>query len=49
MPGELNALIAPYPAEAMEVWPVSKLVNSPRNDGAELIKPIEPEKTTLFG
>ena len=49
MPDELNDLIAPYPAEAMEVWPVSKLVNSPRNEGPDLIQKIEPEKTTLFG
>ena len=48
-PGELDDLIAPYADDQMEVYPVSRQVNSPRNDGAELIKRIEPERTTLFG
>ena len=48
-PQELDDLIAPYPEDQMEAYPVSKNVNSPRNDGPELVKPVEPEKTTLFG
>jgi putative SOS response-associated peptidase YedK len=33
--GELQALLAPYPAEGMEAYPVSRLVNNPRVDIAE--------------
>ncbi len=34
---ELQALLTPFPAEQMEAYPVSTLVNSPRNDLAECI------------
>ncbi|HEV7902587.1 MAG TPA: SOS response-associated peptidase [Pyrinomonadaceae bacterium] len=34
--GLLTDLLRPYPAEAMVGYPVSPLVNSPRNKGAEL-------------
>jgi len=37
----LRALLKPYPAEAMEAYPVSKRVNSPANDSPELIRPLE--------
>jgi len=47
--GEFQDLLEPYPAELMEAYPVAKTVNSVRNDGPELIKPVEPERTTLFG
>jgi putative SOS response-associated peptidase YedK len=30
----------PYPEERLRAWPVSRRVNSPRNDGAELIAPL---------
>lgn len=33
-------LLRPYPAEKMSTYPVSTLVNSPRNDLAECIQPI---------
>ena len=36
----LQALLAPYPAEEMMAYPVTTLVNSPRNDGAELVAPL---------
>ena len=32
-------LLAPYPTELMEAYPVSTLVNSPANDSAECAKP----------
>ncbi len=35
----LNHLLAPYPAELMEAFPVSTLVNSPANDRAECVLP----------
>ena len=33
--------VRPYPAEAMEAWPVSKAINRASNEGAELIDPLE--------
>jgi putative SOS response-associated peptidase YedK len=38
-PQPLSALLAPYPAEEMVAYPVSKLVNSPANDLPALIEP----------
>jgi putative SOS response-associated peptidase YedK len=46
---KLNDLLVPYPDGEMETYPVSKNVNSPRNDGPDLVKRVEPEATTLFG
>jgi putative SOS response-associated peptidase YedK len=37
----VNALLRPYPPEEMETYPVSQLVNSPRNDRPECVVPIE--------
>jgi putative SOS response-associated peptidase YedK len=45
--GELKDLLVPYPAEKMKAYPVSKLVNSNRNDVPECLTPIETE-TSLF-
>ena len=36
---ELLDLLRPYPAENLTAYPVSKLVNSPRNDTAEIFVP----------
>ncbi|MFC3883587.1 SOS response-associated peptidase [Bacillus songklensis] len=36
----LKSLLLPYPAEEMEVYPVSTLVNSPKNDMAEILSPL---------
>jgi putative SOS response-associated peptidase YedK len=38
--GKLKHLYQPYPADLMEMYPVSPLVNSPRNDSPDLIKPL---------
>lgn len=38
-PDELNDLLKPYPAELMTAYPVSRLVNSPKNDSPALIEP----------
>lgn len=35
------ALLVPYPDDALELFPVSARVNSPRNDAADLIEPAE--------
>ncbi len=37
LPDEVLGLIAPYPDDEMELYPVSTMVNSPRNDSAECI------------
>jgi putative SOS response-associated peptidase YedK len=36
----LNQFFVPYPAEDMEAYEVSSLVNSPKNESLELIRPI---------
>lgn len=38
-PERLRALLAPYPAEEMEAFAVSRAVNNPANEGAELMRP----------
>lgn len=37
---EILSLLKPYDSEGMDYYPVSKLVNSPRNEGAEVIEMI---------
>ena len=34
-------LLAPFPAESMTMWPISKRVNSPQNDDADLLSEIK--------
>lgn len=36
----LRALLKPYPAEQMEAYPVSTLVNRPANDRPEVLEPV---------
>jgi hypothetical protein len=38
---ELRGLLVPLPAEGLEAYEVSALVNSPRNDSAECTRPVE--------
>src|SRR5208283_1164204 len=38
----LKKLLVPYPADKMQAVPVSRMVNNPRNDNPDLIKPITP-------
>ena len=38
---DVGPLLQPYPDDAMAWYPVSDVVNSPRNDSPELIKPFE--------
>jgi putative SOS response-associated peptidase YedK len=37
--GDLQALMHPLPADRFRVWPVSRAVNSVKNDGPELLEP----------
>jgi putative SOS response-associated peptidase YedK len=39
-------LLKPYPAKLMQAYPVSKLVNSPKNDIPEILQPAEKETKT---
>jgi putative SOS response-associated peptidase YedK len=39
-PARLMALLVAYPAEEMEAYPVSRAVNNPANEGAELMQPL---------
>ncbi len=39
-PRELQGLLGPFPAAEMIAYPVSRTVNSPANEGAELIVPV---------
>ncbi len=39
-PAELAALVRPYPGDDLEVWPVSRLVNSPANDVPDCIAEV---------
>lgn len=38
---EVEQLLDPYPDDAMEAYPVSTRVNSPANDGPELVEEVE--------
>jgi len=37
---ELLDLLKPYPAERMTAYPVSRLVNSPKNDGSDVLQSV---------
>ncbi|CAG1023373.1 SOS response-associated protein YedK [Methylococcales bacterium] len=39
-PARLQPLLKPYPTEQMQAYPVSTAVNSVRNDGESLIRPL---------
>jgi putative SOS response-associated peptidase YedK len=41
---DLLSLLRPASAEDLEVYPVSRAVNSPKNEGKELIKRLEPNE-----
>lgn len=41
---EARAALKPYPADSMAAWPVSRRVNTPRNNYAGLIEP-DPQST----
>jgi putative SOS response-associated peptidase YedK len=40
---DMTSLLRPYPAEELEAYPVSRRVNSPRNEGAGLVERAEIE------
>jgi hypothetical protein len=38
-PSRVSSLLAPYPADEMAAFPVSPLVNNPRNESPDLVQP----------
>jgi putative SOS response-associated peptidase YedK len=40
-----RALLRPFPAELMRMWPISTRVNSPRNDNPSLLEPVSPDNS----
>ena len=47
-PEQLRALLKPYPEKLMDVYPISKLANSPKNDQLECLKKLDkPADTAL--
>ena len=45
-PPVLAGLLVPAPTGRLEAWPVSRDVNSPRNDGPSLVRPAGPVRLT---
>jgi putative SOS response-associated peptidase YedK len=41
--GDPAALLVPLPPGVLRVWPVSRQVNRPANNGPELLEPIAAE------
>ncbi len=46
-PERLLPLLAPYPAERMTWYSVSKAVNSPANDVEQLVLPLSAEASSV--
>jgi len=44
----LERLLAPYPPEGMEAFPVSGRVNDPGNDGPDLVRPLPGLENNIF-
>ena len=42
---QLNEFLQPYPAEEMEAYPVSRFVNSPKNDSPDCILPASEDRS----
>lgn len=46
-PAGLMRLFQPYPADLMDMWRVSPMVNSVKNESADLIMPVKDDTTTF--
>jgi putative SOS response-associated peptidase YedK len=46
-PTGLKKMFQPYPADLMERWEVSPMVNKVANDSADLVVPVQDDATTL--
>jgi putative SOS response-associated peptidase YedK len=47
--GDLRLMLHPAPVDGLELVPVSSRVNSPHNEGAELIEPVQPPPWAALG
>jgi putative SOS response-associated peptidase YedK len=47
--GDTLACLRPAPAGALRIWPVSRAVNSVRNNGAALLDPVDDAAAGLAG
>jgi putative SOS response-associated peptidase YedK len=36
---EVGQLLVPYPFEELKAYPISRIVNNPRNEGPDLLRP----------
>jgi len=45
--GDLNEILAPFPAEDMSMYPISPLVNTPVPDDEHIILPMNTFSSTL--
>jgi putative SOS response-associated peptidase YedK len=49
-PQRLASMLAPYPSDAMQVYPVSDFVNTPAHDSPQCVERVLPKgNTPLFG
>jgi len=46
-PSQLRQLFSPYQPDLLNLYPVSNMVNSPRNDDLKCIKPLSPTQDNL--
>jgi putative SOS response-associated peptidase YedK len=46
-PLQVERLLLPYPEERIRLWPVSPAVNNVRNNGPDLIQPLEAQKSLM--
>lgn len=43
-----RALLVPYPAEPMRLWPISNRANKPDHDDPGILEPLEPSEADLL-
>jgi len=48
-PDELKPMLAKFPGDEMQAWPVGKAVGNVRNQGPELIEPVSVQSDLGFG
>jgi putative SOS response-associated peptidase YedK len=48
-PAQVKPLLVPAASALLEAYPVSTLVNSPRNNGPELLEPIPLDDDDVLG
>jgi len=40
-PADLHSLLRPFPSDAMQMYPIAPEINSPKNDHAECLRPMD--------